>query len=48
MSDSETLSGSMGGGCIFEAGCLLTFFYSVVFRMGASSRWVLGEGWVLI
>ena len=33
------------GGCLFEAGCLLTFS---AFRMGAYSRWVLIRGWALI
>ena len=33
------------GGCLFEAGCLLTFY---AFRMGAYSRWVLIRGWALI
>ena len=33
------------GGCLFEAGRLLTFS---AFRMGAYSRWVLIRGWALI
>ena len=33
------------GGCLFEAGCLLTFSAS---RMGAYSRWALIRGWALI
>ena len=33
------------GGCLFEAGCLLTFS---AFRMGAYSRWALIRGWALI
>ena len=34
-----------GGGCLFEAGHLLTFS---AFRMGTYSRWVLIRGWVFI
>ena len=34
-----------GGGCLFEAGRLLTFS---AFRMGAYSRWALIRGWALI
>ena len=33
------------GGCLFEAGRLLTFS---AFRMGAYSRWALIRGWALI
>ena len=33
------------GGCLFEAGCLLTFS---AFRMDAYSRWALIRGWALI
>ena len=33
------------GGCLFEAGHLLTFS---AFRMGAYSRWALIRGWALI
>ena len=33
------------GGCLFEAGCLLTFSAS---RMDAYSRWALIRGWALI
>ena len=33
------------GGCLFEAGRLLTFS---AFRMGAYSRWGLIRGWALI
>ena len=33
------------GGCLFEAGRLLTFS---AFGMGASSGWVLIRGWALI
>ena len=33
------------GGCLFEAGHLLTFS---AFRMGTYSRWVLIRGWALI
>ena len=34
-----------GGGCLFEAGRLLTLS---AFRMGAHSRWALIRGWALI
>ena len=34
-----------GGGCLLEAGRLLTFS---TFRMGAYSRWALIRGWALI
>ena len=34
-----------GGGCLFEAGWLITFS---AFRIGSYSRWVLIRGWVLI
>ena len=34
-----------GGGCLFEAGRLLTFS---AFSMSAYSRWVLIRGWALI
>ena len=37
--------GGRGGGCLFEAGRLLTFS---AFRMGAYSRWALMRGWALI
>ena len=44
-----SLSGSGGevgwGGCLFEAGRLLTFS---AFSMGAYSRWALIRGWALI
>ena len=33
------------GGCLFEAGGLLTFS---AFRMGTYSRWALIRGWALI
>ena len=33
------------GGCLFEAGHLLTFS---AFRMGTYSRWALIQGWALI
>ena len=41
LSLSGTGGGGVGGGCLFEAGRLLTFS---AFRMGAYSRWVLIRG----
>ena len=37
--------GGGGGGCLFEAGRLLTFS---AFRMGAYLRWALIRGWAFI
>ena len=34
----------VGGGCLFEAGRLLTF---PAYRVGAYSRWALIRGWAL-
>ena len=45
MSAYLSLIGRRGGGCLFEAGRLLTFS---AFRMGAYSRWALIRGWALI
>ena len=45
MSAYLSLIGKRRGGCLFEAGRLLTFS---AFRMGAYSRWALIRGWVLI
>ena len=36
--------GGGGGGCLFEAGHLLTF---PTYRVGAYSRWALFRGWAL-
>ena len=36
--------GGVGGGCLFEAGCLLTF---PTYRVGIYSRWALIRGWAL-
>ena len=40
-----SLSGRGGGGCLFEAGCFLTFS---AFRMGAYSRRAIIRGWRLM
>ena len=38
------LGGGVGGGCLFEAGCLLTF---PTYMVGIYSRWALIRGWAL-
>ena len=45
MSAYLSLIGGSGGGCLFEAGRLLTFS---AFRIGAYSRWALIRGCALI
>ena len=45
MSAYFSLIGKRRGGCLFEAGRLLTFS---AFRMGAYLRWVLIRGWTPI